>query len=238
MPYIIGSYVSPGKDFLCFKPLCRPTWFLLSLAFIKISFSLNVRDSKQSFLFLTMVFAAFISFVLSRFDITLPFALDSALLGMPFFGIGILSKEKIAKEWKWMLPIVFVVSLFIVLFLSYWNGIVDTNKLLWGKNLLAYYICGLSGSIMIIAFSKIICMKSIIGKSKLIKTLSLGTIIMIGFSSHLSSLIRSVFLAIVPSFGEVALGYIVGLLCLLSFYPITILSLKWFPIILGKKKLS
>ena len=88
VPYILGSFISPGKDFLFMHQYCIYLWFLISLAVIRIFCSLIhhkvVLTLLSSVLFIIDIF-------LSVKGVVLPFALDSAMLALQFFVIGFLT---------------------------------------------------------------------------------------------------------------------------------------------------
>lgn len=236
--YVLGTYISPGKSFIGLEPLCRPIWFLLSLAEIKLLFSLF---TKKVWVVVTLLLSVLLSAVLNHFNVILPLAIDSSVVAIAFFALGIMLKDMIRRmesNNNSIVVVVFIISTIIVTTISHFNGVVDINKTLTGNNLLLFYIGGLVGSVMVISFSHL-TNQLIGGRSvKAIRVLSIGTILMVGFSSHMSSTIKSLLHLVLPSANLDITGFLVSLVLLLCFYPLTLLAIRYFPIILGNRKLN
>lgn len=230
LSYIIGTFISPGKDFLCFQTLRGPLWFLLALAEIKM---LNCICREKYHWVATSVVAVIIFLLLKKLNLVLPFALDSALLAIPFYCVGMFLKEYLLKENSDFTNII-LLSVFsiITLFIYRQNGIVDINNCLYGNSLLLFYLGGISGSLMIIFLTKLHLLNSI-KSGGVIVTITAGAMLIIGYSQTISSMIRTLlpFLA-----GTTWGGMIIGLLTMAVSYPLILLAMRYFPAILGYRK--
>lgn len=245
MPYILGSFVSPGKDFLFLHPLCVYLWFLIALVVIRLFCSLIHHK----------VVLALLSFVLFVIDviisikgIVLPFALDSAMLALPFFVIGYLTSSLLTKSRAvyWDI-IVFIVSAFLAIVIGSRNGVVDICFNLFGNNVFFYLVSGFCGAIMIFSFSRMLseCMlKSAIYNSigkflyRFVNILAKGLLLVVGFSAFITGLYRGAITFLIPALNtnNNQFGLILGGAVLISFYSLTIICQKIFPAILGFRK--
>lgn len=230
---IIGTFVSPGKSMGVLKTLRGPLWFLLALAEIKF---LACFIEKTWFWIILSVLAIAISLLLGHFNIVLPFAIDSAVLAIPFYAAGVFLRQysSIWETNKLMSLIAAIVCGLLTFAVYKYNGIVDINHCLWGNNILLFYIGGALGSIGIFFLS--ISASSIYNyMGGVILTLVSGAMLIIGFSQNISSFIRSLlpFLA-----GSNIGGMLIGLITLAVLYPLIIVARKYFPAILGYRKSS
>lgn len=173
------------------------------------------------------------SLLLHHFQVTLPLAIDSAILALPFFAIG-----------KWMRKVLLQSDIHVCKLLLYTvltgggtyliyrlNGIVDINHCLYGNNILLFYAGGVIGSVCVFMISQMI---SIWYKGQgVIHTIVQGATIIIGFSSALSSSIRSV----LPFLGGSNWGgMLIAVLTLVALYPVILISRRYFPLIIGRRK--
>jgi fucose 4-O-acetylase-like acetyltransferase len=228
--YLLGTFLSPGKSMGMLHPSCITLWFFLALAEIKMA-ALFLRERWDWVVVVTG--CVLTSLLLHHFQVTLPLAIDSAILALPFFAIG-----------KWMRKVllqsdihVCKLLLYIVLtgggtYLIYrLNGIVDINHCLYGNNILLFYAGGVIGSVCVFMISQMI---SIWYKGQgVIHTIVQGATIIIGFSSTLSSSIRSV----LPFLGGSNLGgMLIAVLTLVALYPVILISRRYFPLIIGRRK--
>lgn len=137
--------------------------------------------------FITLVLAVATYLVVEN-GIDLDFSIDSALQMCPFFMLGILMKDKIGtKAWNMIVnPKMSLVWMIITFLLSYNNGRVSANICLYGNNILIYYVTAITGILMIASLSQI----RIAVNNELIKTISAGTILIIGYHLILVSLLN------------------------------------------------
>lgn len=230
LSYIIGTFISPGKDFLTFQTLRGPLWFLLALAEIKL---LNFCCKQKLHWVVAAAISVMLFILLKKINIVLPIALDSAMMAMPFYCVGMFLKEYLLKENSDFTNII-LLSVFsiITLFIYRQNGIVDINHCLYGDSLILFYLGGISGSLMIIFLTKLHLL-NFIKSGGVIVTITAGAMLIIGYSQTISSMIRTLlpFLA-----GTTWGGMVIGLLTMAVSYPLILLAMRYFPAILGYRK--
>lgn len=231
IPYIVGSFISPGKVLGPLQPLCIYLWFLYAMTWIKIFASLC--NSKRLMILLSIICIMIVIFIIEPLDLILPFALDSALLAFPFFTIGHIASFYLKKNYSTKIEItVFIVTLIITIFLSLYNGTVDINNNLFGESIILFIICGISGSLMILSVSKISF--RIAKKGEFIDIISTGTLLIVGYSAMLTGYFLKAFTMIFNQpCNSNLIGLIIGMFVLISFYPMTLLCKKYFPAIIG-----
>lgn len=236
LPYILGTYISPGKNWGgYFCPLCIYSWFLYALSIIRIVASLC--KSKKIMVIVSIVLLCIDLIVVIPFCGNLPLALDSAFLAFPFFTIGHIGAEYFKKCFHvGMEAIIMLISLLLVILFAMMNGTVDINMNKYGNNVLIFILCGIVGSIMIFSLSKIVC--KLLGRhtlfEKIISTISNGTILIIGFSASITGIYQNLIYATDGTSNSY--GVLVGLLVLATFYPLTIVCQRYFPAIIGFRK--
>ena len=226
-------------------PYCIFLWFLIALAVIRLFCSL-IHHKKVLILLSSVLFI--IDIILSIKGIVLPFALDSAMLALPFFVIGFLTSSLLTKPhpMHWNI-IILVISAFLLFVIGPRNGFVSINDNLFGNNVFFYFLSGCCGTLMILSISKMISkfmFKPIIfnrlGKTMFgfITVFAKGLLLVVGFSAMLSITYRDAINIVFPSLNTSGnlFGLILGGAVLISFYPLTIICQKYFPAILGFRK--
>lgn len=131
-------------------------------------------------------------------------------------------------------------SFCVVVIGGYNNGSVDINNCLYGNNFLIYIIVGIAGSLMIVSLPKLLVyilspnMKLLLR----ITSLSAGILLVVGYSSKLTSCYRDIILIFYPDVDTSAnlFGLLLGALVLITFYPITLGVKKYMPIVIGYRK--
>lgn len=178
----LGGGITFIKDFVTAiyhgEPLIGPSWFLLCLIWIRIISFISVHISKSNhlFLFLISIGLVFTNFLSAKIGYLTPnLCIGQAFLSTPFFLIGYLLKENrqifisFINNKRWVLTII---CLWIIL--GRINGSVSLNGCNFGNNLFLMYLVGLSGSLIIIKLCTLIKQEN-----KLIKTLSMGTLVIL-----------------------------------------------------------
>lgn len=229
--YLLGTFISPGKSVGWLHSACTYLWFLLALAEIKIIASFL---NKVWHWIITMIVCICIIFIIKKYNIFIPFALDSAILALPFYGMGQYAKKIILIECGPLRTIIcFILCAAVTTFLFMINGRVDVNECMVGENIFLFYLCGMMGSLMVLFLSKAVLLINKIKIGETISTLVSGAILIIGFSAYLSSLISSS----LPLLAKSNIGGIlIGLLILVVMYPLILLARRYFPAILGCRK--
>ena len=162
-------------------------------------------------------------------------AIDSALLAFPFYAIGyglneVLLYKKYNKVLCWTIPILLFV---ITITISKQNGIVYINNCRFGNNILYFYLFGTIGTLAVIGFSKLF-----VSKSSFITSLGGvivdGALLIVGYSAYLTGIIRDS----IPCLPHNNIGgFIIGVLVMCVLYIPILAAQKYFPEILGKRRM-
>lgn len=237
IPYIIGAFISPGKDIYSFHPVCVPLWFLLALAEVKIVASIF---RNWTLWLLASLACIVLSLCITIYQIQLPFALDSFILSLPFFAIGKYLKKFFLNEICLRSTlIVAICAAFITFFFNHINGTVDINKGVYGDNIVLFYLNGLSGTICTIYIIKAVisAMGNKFNSSNfIIRTMHIwvsGSILVIAFSRYLSTIVKS----LLPSLCHNNIGgFFIGLFVVILLYPCIVFVQKIYPRALGSRQ--
>lgn len=142
-----------------------PLWFLPALFMIETisSLLLKIKGNEKIKLFVIIILSIMISYFLSKYlNIYLPFALDCAMILLPFFILGMMVNKKIIKfpsiNNSYGYVFLAIVS-FIVICLCVYSGCrVDINNLLI-TNYFVFIISSFNGIIFLYSLSKIVKIK-------------------------------------------------------------------------------
>lgn len=169
---LFGNYYEDG-----------PIWFLLALFFCKQLFHIFQITKNFSSIYYTLIISSFFYIqVISIGAIKLPYHIDSALSGFPFFILGNLLKNipnlinQLNKRFRLLL------LTFLIVFTSFSslnNGSIVMVNCMYGNNLLLYYLNAFLGIILIILIG------GFLKENKLINLLSRGTIVTLGIHGHI-----------------------------------------------------
>lgn len=217
------------------RPVCHYTWFLGALAIIKLICSIS---TKKYYYCILMIVCPILSMVLSRMNIDTYCPLDSAILSTPFYAVGLLLKERLDKlmKKKWSLEQLLVMLTFFVVggLLGFFNGRHDINSMLFGRNIILFYLSGIMSSISMVVFCSYLP-----SPSRMTQTIAQGSVVIMGLEHIVFyyTLLRCG-LWLFPSAGEhpYLTTLILGCFTLLLFYPIIKFCTKYFPPILGYRK--
>ena len=213
-----------------------PLWFCYALIIIKTLACLSLNGRRLT---IGCGIISFLSiFVLYKGNI-FPFRLDSALVGMLFFMFGYYCKEffsRFSSFSVWQLTLIGICGLLLLTLEIFFNvnihisQVLSINALYFGKYPLLFIVGALGGILFIFMISQLLSKY----KLKIICELSNGMIVVLGFQMIFFKIIK---LFIQPTYNFVmALFYslIVYFLC----YLVILLSGKYFPFLLGNRKLS
>lgn len=228
--YILGSFISPGNNYMSFHPICEYLWFLIALAEIRVILSFSNNICKMIFISCVCLL---LNLLFKHFDIHLPFALNSAFLAMPFFVIGYIGSNLfINSKTKIINYVCFLFCIIVTSMLSLHNERVDINNNIFGNNIILYLLCGLIGTIGIFSLSKILSYNINHYILSVVRTLSSGTLLIIGFSAFITSIYQD----LAQDFNWISYsfrGLLIGFSVLMTFIPITLCVKKIFPALLG-----
>ncbi len=137
-------------------------WFLPALFWCKtiVAFLPQKNDKKKSLCILIICsFSLVISILLWCANRFLPFSMGSACMALPFFCLGIVSKNLIMQLNNRSLVLKFFLLVLFMLVtggITFYNGLIDTNQILFGKSPLLYYLGGISGILFAIILAMIL----------------------------------------------------------------------------------
>ena len=150
---LFGMFYGTGESL---GAINTPLWFLLCLFMTQLIFVLIMSYLNKSDLIMqiiSMFIVGFIGYYISFFA-HLPWSIDIALVAQPFFFLGFKIKEynflpkiKMMSFYALLLAAIFTAT-------TYYNVVVDMNYRIYG-NILFFYLCGISGSLLAIMIVKI-----------------------------------------------------------------------------------
>lgn len=227
--HVLGTFISPGKVLGCLSPYCIFIWFLLALAVIKV---ITTRFSGKRPLILLAICSIVIFFIHQRlFPWGGVLSIDSALLALPFYVIGFIMKDYVLTQtYSYKKSIIVMLScMLLTLFLSRYNGVVDINNCKYGDNLLLFYVTGVLGSLSIIELARVKC--QYISNSKFTLIMVSGATIIIGYSAYTTDIIKTICPILCNSNWG---GLLIGIIVMLTLFPVILLLKKYYPQVLGK----
>ena len=215
------------------EPVCGPSWFILAIALLHLMAYIKVPGYFLSL----MTIAA--TWLMHRFQIGLPGPVDSAVMAWPFFYLGAVLRraitQKIDSFRPLRSPLWSALLLALTAGLTFWmnrhNGVVDINSLNYGKNLVVYYLCSLSGTMMIFFLCLLIERLSFRRLDHFAGVMAAGTIVVVGFHRFCIAVSE---LAL-PTMTSVQ-GLVVGVVIFLIFYPVALICERHVPVLTGYRK--
>lgn len=219
-----------------FPPASGPTWFIITLFFVRILLSL--KDSKWYILGLTIIsIIAFLLFKKKGFDPWLP--IDTALMAIPFVTVGISLKpmrdHNFSKN-KYLVGIISIVLMIaLLLVFNSYNGLVDMSWCSYGNSIIVFYLNGFLGTLALLIICRLLPMGGAVFNNFCV-TISKGSLLIIGFNLLMVMVFQTVVEMIIPNhFITPIVGLFVGVMILYCFYLSIKLCQRYFPIILGTK---
>lgn len=213
--------------------ILKECWFIYTLILIKIVFQYTrgyIIDLVLTLLFLLISWIIYIEeFVIFGYNILQnPSSAINLFCCYPFFIIGFyMAKFKRYLSSYKVTPITiiyFLVCLACVYICYIYNGDVKMYTADFGNNIVLYLLGGVCGTSMIFFICKYLERYNF----KWLKTISQGTIIILGFHIFLVQILRKIFPE--PSF----LDYVWSLLIIFLFIPVITFTQRYIPILLGK----
>ena len=200
-----------------------PIWFLTCLFLVSIIYYYINKYNRKSIIII-LVISALLGKLSYYLPVRLPWSLDSALIGLVFYGIGNLFKEKIMsyKPSKKTIPIAIVLIILGITF-SKLNGRVDVygNNV---NNIIFYYISSLSSIIVLISIAKIL------PYNKIIDFLGINTLPILVFHIRAIQMIKFIDIKILKlniNYNSILFGGII--------IPIIQISIIYYGIIIFRK---
>ena len=171
---LLGNYKEGG-----------PIWFLLAIFFCKQLFRVIQLTRNWNWIYYPLAVSSILYIqIINIGSINLPYHIDSALCGLPFFILGYHCKTipNYLNQTNLLFRLLILALLIIVtVFSSLNNGTVVLADCMYGNNLSIYYINAILGTIVVI----LICgfLNSI--NSKFVNLMSQGTIVTLGIHGHI-----------------------------------------------------
>lgn len=226
IPYfILNDYNFTFGDikniFLVRYPINIPTWFFISLFWIKI-FSMFC-GLKRNYILVSMLCIG-LTYTLHDLPYKEIFGIKASFMAFPFFSAGFLLKKMPLKQFKRAYSCIFItiLALFLIGFVKEYGG-VNLYKGIF-KNIVLYYAIGIVISLATVYLANIIPFKN-----KIIRIVSRGTMFIVG-----SHWIIIIFLfKYLPNLNVVLSAFISLIITFLYYFPIRYISEK-IPILNGK----
>lgn len=203
-------------------PVLSPTWYIYTLFLIQSVCSLS-RNELWYFMLLPLSIALTLFLSHNSIDLLIPF--DSAFLAMPFFLFGMLLKNRntcLKGVWGGVI----VTCLFALMIVSdTYQGRVDINRCEYGRNLILFYLSGLAGSMLVIGLCQNIqniSLRKYMSGGMLVVAFNL---IVIGYFQFFFKMAHM----------DISLlqGLILAIVIMAMFYPVIIVSRRFFPALIG-----
>lgn len=230
--FLVPHLILNNVNFAVIKNICLvhypiniPTWFFISLFFVKI-FAMFCKSKLMYIIISLLCIIALYAQNYLPYPIT--FGIKGAFTAFPFFTLGYLLKGKSIslKNPIYLLPISITVIFLIILFVQKYGAVGMYNGSC--KNILFYYSIGSIVSIFIMHISSRLPLKN-----NIIKTISRGTMFIVG--THW--IITDIFKYFTPNLNAGFSIVLSLLITLLYYFPISLTYIK-VPFLYGKIKLE
>ena len=232
--YNIGELIKlPISLLLGMWNILKECWFIYTLILIKIVFQYTrgyITDLVVTLLFLLISWIIYREeFVIFEYNILQnPSSSINLFCCYPFFIIGFyIAKYKRELSTYRITPITiiyFLASLVCVYICYIYNDDVRMYTSYFGDNIFLYLLGGVSGTALIYIICKYIEKYNF----KWLKTISVGSIIILGFHIFFIQISRKIFTE------SSILDYLLSLIIILLFVPIITFTQKYLPLLIGK----
>lgn len=175
---LLGIAAGDGYETPFSLPVCLPCWFIISIIQLRVLF-LFVPINKKTSLALTLFSIGFL-LLRRHLGFDLYFCVDSTIMAIPYFLFGHYLKRYyvgVEKVASWWLVVGAVVMGILVFMMLKYNGAAQMNGPGFGKNLVASYVAGCSGSIMVFLFAALF--SKLIGARSIVRRVSRNTLFII-----------------------------------------------------------
>lgn len=219
-------------DLVNSKYIIGPSWFLLSLFWIRLLVPFICRIVRlRGLIFLSIIFIGAFLFS-SQNKMWNVLSIGSTILGLPFYLVGFLAREKILGVLNyggWRETLFAIISSMVAVT----NGQVGIYNCSYGNNFLAFLFFGLMGTFVLIRLSKYIHIPR-----GFLNTLMQGSLFYICMHTLMFEYMILIWRRLTGDFSDNTLFEkgVVTILTLLFSYPIIRLMLKYSPILLGKQR--
>lgn len=230
---LLGIFYSNAiNDWMIFN---IPLWFLTCLFVVEIIFYF-VRKLQQKYIPIALICFVIIGYFDSTYmPFRLPWGIDVAFTAIVFFGLGYVIKQIQFTSKVYIDLILTILAIGIFYFLNSLNGRIDLNTNVY-NNILYFYITAFCGIYM----SVIICKK--LPQIPYISFIAKNTLIILSLHGMAITILKAVQvfafkipLEILSSSLGVSILY--SILAIVILIPVMIIIEKYFPFIIGKKKI-
>lgn len=228
-----------GQDYvtrISFLPL-GPLWFLVALFWDRTIFAALSKLFKNKYLLLAISFVVGLGlyFLLSKNVLpfksagTNIFSIRCAAMALPFYAFGYLIKGIDFKQIRYRLWITVALAVFYVIS-SLYNGLCGIDELLFGKNIVLYYLNAVAGTLAVILFF------SMVEMPEYVHSVGRNTLLILGMSAF-PVLIYKMIQTFIIHDSYIAHWYIylpLSLACIVVIMPLRKFFNRYLPFALGK----
>lgn len=227
---ILGGAAAPNYRF---DP-APAIWFLTALIIIELFSYLLHFLGRFRWLLIPGLIALGVVLSFFKENSYIPWNIDAALFLIPFFELGKLSKDWIAKIKikSLFFALIGLSALLFLIPLSMLNGAVNIYRCQWGNNLLLYYINSLIGSTAIIFISIGV---SSVPHTKFICWLGKNTVVPMAAHQFILPY-AAIIMGYIPYYGRFVFTIIELIIMMTACYLVAWLVGRFCPVILGKTK--
>lgn len=220
---------------LCSGNWASALWFCYTLFIVKVLKSWNLKYKWGAFSVVLYLFAIAIMYIPNK----VPFRIDAALIGYLFFSIGYYYKQRLMQMTQLRVTlriVILMVALLILFIAAYMNLDFDNRQGLsinanyFGSYPPLFIVSGVSGTVMILILSSFLEK----WKSRVILQISNGTIVILGF--HWTAYLFM--FRWWQQSSSVLIALLVALANLIACYSLILLASRFFPALLGNRRLS
>jgi hypothetical protein len=220
-----------------------PLWFCYSLFFIKIAVALlqNINNHK------VVKWGGYIALMVGSVYVIykgncMPFHFDSSMVGFLFFTFGFFFKDLITRiaSSPIKIRIVLIALMFLTLVITALTNLdfsqkadLSINACRFGPKPFLFILSGVCGSLMVLLLVSLITVKNRAIK-KVVLQISNGTIVVLGFHWGVYKLFFSWWL----SSYNIIVAFVIALVDLLICYLLILLFSKYWPALLGGRRIE
>ncbi|AYL97113.1 acyltransferase family protein [Mucilaginibacter celer] len=238
---MLGMLIGVGYETDFSISINHPLWFLMALFFVKVIYSALEGIAKDNKV--TIGVGVLVLFVLVWLLRTngyhIWFSIDSALVALPFFYLGVVIKSAgIIKTWfknNVLNLACFIVLTAATILVGKYNGSPDVNTATWGNNVFLYFAGGLVGTFMIFT----LCFLFEKWPNRLILFISANTLVLMCIQSILKSIsiaiLKAGHFALPAKLNFMQAAVLTTLIVVLSL-PVMYLIDKYLPFLAGASK--
>lgn len=215
-------------------PHNTPLWFLMALFIVEIIvFVLLDKVNKFCILFIFVVLSWTTQYVG-----WVPFYIDAAIVGVPFYIAGYLYKDKIRLLLSlrfWLLVVIGILLTLLTLLLSQWNGRVDMFSNGFGANFSLFWLNAIVGIVLMFVLGKL-CDRCL-GNVTFIRFISRNTIIILALHITVIRLLKGPFILFGISselWNNIWGNILIAVIVVLILYPIIFFINRNCPWMTGK----